>query len=58
MENIKCNHPIFGWVVFTGPTNRQLDILNIYNEVEQLVKTYPNDSKLGEEIRKIFNSQK
>lgn len=39
MENIKDNkeykvfHPISGHVIFTSPTNRQLEVLELYNKL-------------------------
>ena len=30
---VKIKHPIFGHVIFTSPTNRQIEILEHYNKL-------------------------
>jgi hypothetical protein len=53
---IKIKHPKFGHVEFSNPTLRQIQVLERCQEIINIVKTEPNDSKLGSEVRKILKS--
>ena len=46
-----------GRVQFTNVSSRQLTLLHKLYLVQQLVKSTPNDSKLGEEDRKLIVGQ-
>lgn len=46
-----------GRVQFTNVSSRQLALLHKLYLVQQLVKSNPNDSKLGEEVRKLLVGQ-
>lgn len=46
-----------GRVQFTNVSSRQLALLHKLYLVQQLVKSTPNDSKLGEEVRKLLVGQ-
>ena len=46
-----------GRVQFTNVSSRQLALLHKLYLVQQLVKNTPNDSKLGEEVRKLLVGQ-
>jgi hypothetical protein len=38
MNEIKIPHPDFGYVIFTEPTPRQLEVLNDYLKCKKFVK--------------------
>jgi hypothetical protein len=46
-----------GRVQFTNVSSRQLAVLYKLHQIQQLVKSTPNDSKLGEEVRKLLVGQ-
>ena len=46
-----------GRVQFTNVSSRQLALLYKLYLVQQLVKSTPNDSKLGEEVRRLLVGQ-
>lgn len=46
-----------GRVQFTNVSSRQLAVLYKLYQIQQLVKSTPNDSKLGEEVRKLLVGQ-
>jgi hypothetical protein len=56
MVKIKVKHPDYGHVIFTEPTLRQLEILETFNLINEMVKDVPNDSDLGRVVRKKLKS--
>jgi hypothetical protein len=46
-----------GRVQFTNVSSRQLAVLYKLHQIQQLVKSTPNDSKLGEEVRRLLVGQ-
>lgn len=34
--------------------SNQIDELNLFDDLKDMVKAYPNDTELGAEIRKIY----
>ena len=46
-----------GRVQFTNVSSRQLAVLYKLYQIQQLVKSTPNDSKLGEEVRRLLVGQ-
>lgn len=46
-----------GRVQFTNVSSRQLAVLYKLHQIQQLVKSTPNDSKLGEEVRRLIVGQ-
>ncbi len=53
---IECNHPEFGKVIFTEPTSRQEEVLQIYNKTVEGANKYPNNQKFGEYVRFIVKN--
>lgn len=52
---LKVKHPEYGHVIFTEPTLRQEEILNIYNKIQALKDKYPNNLEFGAKVREILN---
>lgn len=46
-----------GRVQFTNVSSRQLAVLYKLHQIQQLVKSTPNDSTLGEEVRRLLVGQ-
>lgn len=46
-----------GRVQFTNVSTRQLAVLYKLHQIQQLVKSTPNDSTLGEEVRRLIVGQ-
>ena len=54
---IRVPHPKLGHVIFTGLTNRQLDILLTYRAIADKQSDYPNDQEFGKIVRPFFNQK-
>tara|TARA_R110001592_G_scaffold155886_1_gene386000 strand:+ start:31 stop:270 length:240 start_codon:yes stop_codon:yes gene_type:complete len=55
---IRVPHPKLGHVIFTGLTNRQLDIVLAYRTIVNNQSDYPNDQEFGKNTRDIIVSGK
>jgi len=57
-EKWTVNHPDYGHVVFTGMTTRQVEILDVYQNVYNSKELYPNNQEFGREARSILTPKK
>lgn len=58
MVKLKIKHPSSGHVIFTNPTARQIEVLEAYSSLQkvlEVVKSTPNNEKLGALIRESIN---